>query len=162
MNGQRAKSKKFSGEFNRDVFNRMFEEEASYDDTQQQVIQYNYPQELMLAPTAGVELGRDRPNDYTAAPNASLKFTDLRAAYTRENVVSHQVKGVRVEQRDYNQYKAQRERAPDMYNVDELAQIQQMEAQAQAREKARQIRAAQEQIQARDYFERMKQYVIKE
>lgn len=157
-----GQTKKFSGEFNRDVFNRMFEQEAARDERQEQLIQYNHPQELMLAPTAGVELGRDRPNDYTAAPNASLKFTDLRAAYTRENTVSNQIQNVRVENRDFNQYKAQRERAPDMYNQQELASLQQMEAQTRAREDARRIRAAQEQLQARDYHERMKQLVIRE
>jgi curved DNA-binding protein CbpA len=161
-NNRGGSSKKFSGEFNRDVFNRMFEQEAARDERQEQLIQYNHPQELMLAPTAGVELGRDRPNDYTAAPNASLKFTDLRAAYTRENTVSNQIQGVRVENRDFNQYKAQRERAPDMYNQQELASLQQMEAQTRAREDARRIRAAQEQLQARDYHERMKQLVIRE
>ncbi len=160
---RKSQSKKFSGEFNRDVFNRMFEQEAANEaGRQEQLIQYNHPQELILAPTAGVELGRDRPNDYTAAPNASLKFTDLRAAYTKENVVSNQIAGVRVENRDFNQYKAQRERAPDMYNQQELASLQQVEAQARAREDARRIRAAQEQIQAQDYFKRIQQYMIKE
>jgi curved DNA-binding protein CbpA len=151
-------SKKFSEEFNREVFNQMFEEEQ-----QQQgngvVTRFQQPQELALS-TAGVELGRDRPSDYTAAPNADVQYTDLRQAYTKENTISEKVKGIRVENRDFNSYQAQRERAPDMYNQSELAALQQYDAQQKAREEARRVRAAQEQLGARDYFERMKQLVI--
>jgi len=136
----------------------MFEEEQ-----QQQgngvVTRFQQPQELALS-TAGVELGRDRPSDYTAAPNADVQYTDLRQAYTKENTISEKVKGIRVENRDFNSYQAQRERAPDMYNQSELAALQQYDAQQKAREEARRVRAAQEQLGARDYFERMKQLVI--
>ena len=153
-------SKKFSEDFNREVFNRMFEEEQQ--STQTGMIQFQHPQELILAPNSGVELGRDRPQEYTAAPGSDLQFTDLRAAYTQHNTVSNQVKGIRVENRDFNSYKAQRERAPDAYNQNEMASLQAYEAQQKAREEQRRIRAAQEQIGARDYFERMKQLVITE
>jgi curved DNA-binding protein CbpA len=153
--------KKFSEDFNREVFNRMFEEEQQHS-TQTGIIQFQHPQELILAPNSGVELGRDRPQEYTAAPGSDLQFTDLRAAYTQHNTVSNQIKGVRVENRDFNSYKAQRERAPDAYNQSEMAALQAYEAQQKAREEQRRIRAAQEQIGARDYFERMKQLVITE
>jgi len=158
-NGKITNAKKFSESFNRDVFNRMFEDEAKTG--RETAIQaWQQPQELTLAVGMGVELGRDRPSDYTAAPNSKNQFTDLRAAYTSENTVSNQIQGVRVDNRDFNSYKAQRERAPDAYNQSELAQLQAYEAQKKAQEDARRIRAAQEQLGARDYFERMKQLVI--
>jgi len=156
---KRIKGKKFSEEFNRDVFNRMFEEEQAYGRNDNQVIRFQHPQELTLA-TSGVELGRDRPPDYTAAPNADVQYTDLRQAYTKENTISEKVKGIRVEARDFNSYQAQRERAPDVYNSSELASLHAYEAQQKAREEARRVRAAQEQVGAQDYFERMKQRVI--
>jgi len=156
---KRIKGKKFSEEFNRDVFNRMFEEEQAYGRNDNQVIRFQHPQELTLA-TSGVELGRDRPPDYTAAPNADVQYTDLRQAYTKENTISEKVKGIRVEARDFNSYQAQRERAPDVYNSSELASLHAYEAQQKAREDARRVRAAQEQVGAQDYFERMKQRVI--
>lgn len=155
---KRIKGKKFSEEFNRDVFNRMFEEEQQGHNGNQ-VIRFQHPQELTLA-TSGVELGRDRPADYTAAPNADVQYTDLRQAYTRENTISEKVKGIRVEARDFNSYQAQRERAPDVYNQSELDALHQHEAQQKAREDTRRFRAAQEQVGAQDYFERMKQRVI--
>lgn len=157
---KRIKGKKFSEEFNRDVFNKMFEEEQqAYGRNDNQVIRFQHPQELTLA-TTGVELGRDRPPDYTAAPNADVQYTDLRQAYTRENTISEKVKGIRVESRDFNSYQAQRERAPDMYNQSELASLHQYESQQKTREDDRRVRAAQEQVGAQDYFERMKQRVI--
>lgn len=156
--GGKKAAKKFSEDFNREVFNRMFEEEAGYGSTA--IIQFQHPQELVLNQSAGVELGRDRPSEYTAAYDSKMQFTDLRSAYTKENTVTNQVQNVHVENRDFNKYKAQRERAPDAYSQSELAALQAYEAQQKAREEQRRIRAAQEQVSARDYFERMKQLVI--
>ena len=152
-------SKKFSDAFNREVFNRMFEDDnkKEHSSTQLSVFQ---PQELTLAPTYGVELGREKPPDFTAAPNANLKYTDLKQAYTSENTLQHQIQGARVEQREFESYRSQRERAPDQYNPSELASLQEYEALKEQREEQRRIRAAQEQVGARDYFERMKQLVI--
>jgi curved DNA-binding protein CbpA len=156
--GHKKGAKKFSEDFNRDVFNRMFEEEAGSS----ALIQFQQPQELILNQSAGVELGRDRPADYTSAYDSKMQFTDLKSAYTKENVVSNKVNNIKVEHRDFNSYKAQRERAPETYNSQELAALQAYEAQKKQYEEQRRIRAAQEQITARDYFERMKQLVITE
>jgi hypothetical protein len=155
-------AKAFSKDFNREVFNQMFEEEAKGSRQNSTALSVYAPQELTLAVGMGVELGRDRPNDYTAAPNSKQQFTDLRAAYTTENTVSNKVQGIRVDVRDYNNYKSQRERAPDAYSSAELAQLQAYETQQKQREEQRRIRAAQEHVTARDYFERMKQLVITE
>jgi curved DNA-binding protein CbpA len=155
-------AKAFSKDFNREVFNRMFEEESRGGRNGSSALTTYHPQELTLAVGMGVELGRDRPNDYTAAPNSKQQFTDLRAAYTTENTVSNQIQGVRADARDFNTYKAQRERAPDAYNAAEMAQLEAYQAQQKLREEQRRIRAAQEQVTARDYFERMKQLVITE
>lgn len=160
--GAHKGAKKFSEEFNRDVFNRMFEEEAGGQSRDTSIQRWNQPQEMTLSVGMGVELGRDRPQDYTAAPNSKSQFTDLRAAYTTENTVSNQIQGVRVENRDFNSYKAQRERAPDVYNQSEMSQLQAYETHQKQKEEQRRVRAAQEQLGARDYFERMKQLVITE
>ena len=106
---------KFSGKFNRDVFNSMFEQEShkqAQSNTQLITIQ---PQALLFNPSAGVELGRDKPSDFTAPANSDqgLGYTDLRAAYTTESTFSGQVANVRVEARDFGQYQESRKRAPD-------------------------------------------------
>jgi curved DNA-binding protein CbpA len=159
--GSKKGAKKFSEDFNREVFNRMFEEEH-YGHGETAIQKFQHPQEMILNVSYGVELGRDRPGDYTAAPGSKQQFTDLRAAYTRENTVSNQVHNVHVENRDFNSYKSQRERAPDAYNPAEMAALQAYENQQKRREDQRRLRAAQEQHVAQDYFERMKQLVITE
>jgi curved DNA-binding protein CbpA len=155
---------KFSGKFNRDVFNSMFEQEAAKtrESRSQTQLAVASPQALYLAPTAGVELGRDKPTDFTAPANASLglKYTDLKSAYTFENTFSGQVADVRVEARDFGQYQESRKKAPDPLRNEELSAIQQMEKEAEEREKRRQIRAAQELVASDDYHQRMKRLVL--
>jgi curved DNA-binding protein CbpA len=158
-----AAGPKFSGKFNRDVFHKMFEDEAQKSrDKRQNQLAIASPQALYLAPTAGVELGRDKPADFTAPANAEqgLQYTDLRAAYTTENTFSGQVANVTVEARDLESYRSSRKKAPDPLRADEMEAIQAMEREAEARERNRQLRAAHEGMAADDFHERMKRLVI--
>jgi curved DNA-binding protein CbpA len=150
---------KFSGKFNRDVFNRAFEEEAKKRAAGSELA-LRQPDALTLAPTAGVELGRGRPETYTAAANASMKFTDLRSAYTSENMITNQVADVQVEARSFDKYSAQWKQAPKPLADHEMAAVAAAEKAAAEREKQRQIRAAEEGSLASQYFERMKRLVI--
>lgn len=147
----------FSGKFNRDVFNKMFE---TSQQQQQQNQLMKVPQAMTLAPMSGVELGRTAADTYTAPANANLKYTDLKQAYTTENVLTNQVSNVRVDVRDIKEYRATRERAPDPLNNEELAHLARAEEEAAKREKNRQIRAAQDDSVAEQYFQRMKRLVI--
>lgn len=151
---------KFGKDFNREVFNRMFEEDQGRSGYGSQALTVLAPQALTLSVTSGVELGRDRPPDYTAPANASLKYTDLKQAYTKESTFSGQVAGVRAEARDFESYRANREKAPAVYSAEEQAYLAQMEAQQKERERQRQIRAAQEMMSAQEYHERMKRLVL--
>jgi curved DNA-binding protein CbpA len=150
---------KFSGKFNRDVFNRAFEEEAKKRGTSSELA-LRQPDALTLAPTAGVELGRGRPETYTAAANASMKFTDLRSAYTSENMITNQVADVQVEARSFDKYSSQWKQTPKPLADHELAAVAAAEKAAAQREKQRQIRAAEEDSLASQYFDRMKRLVI--
>jgi curved DNA-binding protein CbpA len=153
---------KFSGKFNRDVFNSMFEQEAQKKKNSNTQLAVTSAQALVLNPNVGVELGRDKPADFTAPMNAGsgLHYTDLRAAYSTENTFSGQVADVRVDVRDFGQYQEARKRAPDPLRNDELSAIQQMEKDAEEREKRRQLRAAQEIVASDEYRERMKRLVL--
>ena len=151
---------KFGGKFNRDVFNKAFEEEAAKRRSQGQDIALRQPEALTLAPTAGVELGRSGGGSYTAAANASLKFTDLKNAYTSENMITTQVADVRVEARSFDQYSSSRKQAPTPLSNQEMAGVMAAEAAAAKREEQRRLRAAQEDSLGNQYFERMKRLVI--
>ena len=162
--GKGSEAPKFSGKFNRDVFNSMFEQEASKsrDVRQKNALSVVSPQALLFNPSYGVEIGRDKPADFTTPANADmgLQYTDLKAAYTTESTFSGQVADVHVENRSFDQYQASRKKAPDPLRNEEMAAIEQMEKEAQDRERRRQLRAAEELVQADSYFERMKRLVL--
>jgi len=149
----------FGGKFNRDVFNSMFEEDARArgGGTALQVLT---PDALTMAPGMGTQLGRTYTGDYTAAANASMKYTDLKKAYTTENVFSHQVAGIRPEQRNLEQYSASRKKAPDPLNDREMEAISEAERYAARAEQQRQLRAAQEGQRETQHFERMKRLIL--
>jgi curved DNA-binding protein CbpA len=151
-----AGGQKFGGKFNRDVFNKAFEEEAKAKGR----MAHSEPEALMLAPNSGTELGRAGGGGFTAAANANLKFTDLRNAYTSENMITNQVADVNVEARNFDQFSASRKKAPAPLSNQELAGIQAAEAAAAKREEQRRLRAAQEDSLGAQYFERMKRLVI--
>jgi curved DNA-binding protein CbpA len=150
---------KFGGKFNREVFNQAFEAEAAKARASS-ALAVAQPQALTLGVNHGVELGRESAGDYTAAANASVKYTDLKQAYTNYNTFSGQVAGVSVENRSFDAYSASRKKAPEPLSSREMEAIQAAEAAAAARERGRAVRAAQEMSQADDYFQRMKQLVL--
>jgi curved DNA-binding protein CbpA len=159
--GKVSNGGKFGKEFNRDVFNNMFERENGSGANGNQVA-LRQPEALVAYMPSGIELGRDRPPDYTAALNATTRFTDLKNAYTSDNVFSGQVAGLTVENRTFDTYKNEREKGPAKYSSEESAAIATWEQQQAAREKQRQLRAAQEHTIANDYHERMKRLVIRD
>ena len=164
---EEAGSKKnFGGKFNREVFHQMFEDElknskkGSRENNHQLSVMTTRP--MMLAPTMGVELGRDRPSDYTAAANANLKYTDLKNAFTTESTFSGQVADVRVDARSFDQYSTEYKSAPRALAHHEMEAVQAAEREVMQREAARKMRAAQHDVQTQDHFERMKRLVITE
>jgi len=158
--------KNFGGKFNREVFHQMFEDElknskkGGRENNHQLSVMTTRP--MMLAPTMGVELGRDRPSDYTAAANANLKYTDLKNAFTTESTFSGQVADVRVDARSFDQYSTEYKSAPRALAHHEMEAVQAAEREVMQREAARKMRAAQHDVQTQDHFERMKRLVITE
>jgi curved DNA-binding protein CbpA len=159
---------KFSGKFNRDVFHKMFEDEVKKstrgrgDNVNGHQLAVMNTQAITLAPTMGVELGRDRPADFTAPYNANFQYTDLRNAYTRDSTFSGEVADVRVENRTFDQYSSERKAAPRALADHEMEAVQAAEKAAEERERQRKLRAAQQDNMAEQYFERMKRQLIVE
>jgi len=156
---------KFGGKFNRDVFHQMFSDEIKKSttrrggpDSHQLAVMSTQP--ITLAPSMGVELGRDRPADFTAAANANLKYTDLKSAYTTDSTFSGQVADVRVDARSFDKYSTEHKSAPRPLADHEMEAIGAVEKEAMMRERQRQMRAAQHDVDANSHFERMKRLVI--
>lgn len=150
---------KFSGKFNRDVFMRTFEEESRRKAATTQVMVH--PEMMALNSSAhGVALGRDKPTTFTAPANASLKYTDLRDAYTVENTISPHVANVRIEERNLKEYQSQYKSGPSKMSADELMQMDEETTRRAAADKMQQRRIAEEGMAAQAYFEKMKQLVL--
>jgi hypothetical protein len=156
-----ASGPKFKGEFNRDVFNRMFDEESRKGGKQStNLIVHPGQMALTLNPTSGVDLVGERPDSYTAAPNSKFQFTDLRGAYTSDSTISDKVSNVQVGDRNFEQYRASREKAPDPFNQSELHGIQEYERRQQSMDVLRERKRAEMHVRNQQYHERMKQMVI--
>ena len=153
---------KFKGKFNRDVFNKMFDESARKQGSSRPSNALVHPEAmaLTLAPSMGLELGRERPDTFTPAPNSKQQFSDLMDAFSREATISDKVSNVRVENRSIDAYRANREKGPDPFTDQERAQMYEAEKQIKQREQNRQVRAADQGVMEQRYFDRMKQLVI--
>ena len=151
---------KFGGKFNRNVFNQMFEDESKRTRSSQNALTVMTPESLIMAPSLGLEIGRDRPQTYTAPANAPVNYTDLRQAYTTGATFSGEVAGVSYAPRTLEGYKSSRE-APQVLSDQERSMIDQYERSKDEAEKKRQLRAAHEHVVADEYFERMKRLVIR-
>ena len=155
---------KFDGKFNRDVFNRAFEDEQKGRGSGPKQTGAIVAQEMSMASRMGfgVELGRTGRDDYTVSPNENgLKFTDLKKAYTDYSTFSQDIAGVRVENRTVQQYQAERKSAPVVFTDTEREQLQASERQMAQAEERRKLRVAQEAVEEGSYFERMKRLVIR-
>jgi len=154
---------KFSGKFNREVFHRAFEEEQK-GKTKGSPDQPNaiIAQEQTLAGRYATEIGRSGREDYTMAANdGGMKYTDLKKAYTEYNTFSQNTAGVKLEARSLDSYSKQRDKAPAPLADHEMAALQAAERAAKDAEERRKIRLAEESITENNYFERMKQLVIR-
>jgi curved DNA-binding protein CbpA len=160
--GNSSTAPKFGGKFNRNVFNQMFEDDArrTAGNGPSNTLSILGPQQLVMAPSLGLELGREKPQTYTAPANAQINYTDLRQAYTTGSTFSGEVAGVSVAPRSLESYKANRESAPILSDAERQG-LEEYERSQQEAEKRRQFRAAQEHVVADEYFERMKRLVIR-
>jgi curved DNA-binding protein CbpA len=158
--GEKEAGPNFGGKFNRDVFNRTFEEESKKRANSGSALSAVVPQALTLAPGHGVEIGRGAAEDYTAPAGGNMRYTDLKRAYTTDNTFSNQVANVQVESRTYDKYSESRKKAPTALNDAEMEAIQAADKFQQRQEQQRSLRAAQEMVHADQYFQRMKQVVL--
>ena len=152
---------KFSGQFNRDVFNRMFEDEARKNQrTSNSLVVHPGEMALTLNPTAGVSFVGERVESYTAATGSKFQFTDLRGAYTTDSTISDKVSNVHVGERNLEQYRAAREKGPDPFTQSELHSIREYENRQKQQDEMRERQRAEMAVRNQKYFDNMKRMVI--
>jgi curved DNA-binding protein CbpA len=152
---------KFGGQFNRDVFNRMFDDEARKNQRgSNSLIVHPGEMALTLNPTSGVSYVGEKVESYTAATGSKFQFTDLRGAYTSESTISDKVANVQVGERNLEQYRASREKAPDPFTQTELHGIREFESRQKQQDDMRERRRAEMAVRNQNYFDQMKRMVI--
>jgi hypothetical protein len=160
--GATAPGNKFNGKFNRSVFNEAFEGEIKSRAMNQssRAVAMRQPQALVMAPTMGIELGRDRPEDFTGANLNGLKYTDLRKAYTDESTFSHQVSDVQVSSKSFDAAASERKAAPRPLSAEELESVQEGERYMAQRQAQQAARISEEDRRISEHFAKMQRYVI--
>ena len=151
---------KFKGEFNRDVFNRMFDDETRKSKQPSNQLVHPGEMALTLNASSGTDLLATRPDSYTAAPNSRFQFTDLRGAYTSDNTVSDKVANVTVGERSFDQYRASREKAPEALSSHEMQGIREFESRQKQMDSMRERKMAEMSVRNQNYHDMMKQRVI--
>jgi hypothetical protein len=161
VRGASASTTALRGKYNKDIFNKTFEEEAkrqaASDHTS--LTAYRPPSDLIMAPEFGTELGGDRPQSYTKAANAhGIAYTDLKQAYTDKATFSQEVAGARMDGRPKTLEEAKREygSAPQAMTAEQAAAVAAFEQAKAAAEAARQRRAAARDVDAAAFHDRLK------
>ncbi len=141
--------------FNASNFNKAFENGARQPGVQR--MESFGPQEMTLAPSMGVELGRDRPAQYTVpSGEGNIGYTDLKYAYGEGSTFSQHVADVAVTNRTFDAMKREREAAPVALSPQELATVEAARRARDAAETARLQRAAAYDADAANYEARIK------
>jgi curved DNA-binding protein CbpA len=159
-----AKTPTFGGKFNRDVFNKAFEDESR--PLRAQGGNALVAQELSLARGMNyvTDLGRTAREDYTVAAVETGRgqgFTDLKKAYTEYNTFTHQTNNVQLPSGSIEQMVKDRKSAPAPLADAEMASLREAEAALARQEEMRKRRVAEEAVAENNYFERMKRLVIR-
>jgi len=162
-NSGNSQNSKFNGKFNRTVFNEAFENEIKSRNSGNgggRTLANRQPEALTMAPNLGIELGRERPEDFTGANLNGLKYTDLRKAYTDESTFSHQVSDVRVQNKSFDSAASERKSAPMPLSSSEMEQIQEGERRMAERQRQQASRISEEDRRISEHFAKMQRYVI--
>jgi len=155
-----APSNKFSGKFNRSVFNEAFENEIKSRVSQGMAVTMRQPEALTMAPNMGIELGRERPEDFTGANLNGLKYTDLKKAYTSDSTFSHQVSDVRVSNKSFDAAASERKGTVVPLSAAEMEAIAEGDRRMAQRQAKQATRISEEDRRITEHFQKMQRYVI--
>lgn len=156
------------GKYNADLFNKMFSEEAVRNSgaaKSEALAKYAPPADLVLAPGFGVELGRDRPAQFTKTAvtgGRGLDYTDLKFAYGEGSTFSQEVANVSMEGRPRNLEEAKREygSAPTAMSAEQAAAVAAVERSKELAEQQRRQRLAARDVDAESLHARMQQRLM--
>lgn len=144
--------------FNSDVFNKTFVEQGVAKSGSLQAALTKYQQPDAITHSAGLELGRDRPVQYTSALGARTAYMDLKYAYGDGSTFSQDVAGAPTSVgKTFDQIKRERESAPIALSSEEFAAVQALDDQKKRAEEDRLRRLAAHDVDAESVHMRLKQ-----
>jgi hypothetical protein len=118
------------------------------------------PEALTMAPNMGIELGRERPEDFTGANLNGLKYTDLKKAYTSDSTFSHQVSDVRVSNKSFDAAASERKGTVVPLSAAEMEAIAEGDRRMAQRQAKQATRISEEDRRITEHFQKMQRYVI--
>lgn len=155
---------KLRGKYNKDMFNKTFEEEAKRTTANTNSLsKYAPPSELVLSPHMGTEIGAGRPSQYTNPSSAhGIPYTDLKHAYGDGSTFSQEIASVDTSGRPKSFEEAKREydSAPKAMSAEEAAAVKAVEAARAQAELQRQRRAAARDVDAGTIHERLQRRLM--
>ena len=165
QDGRASSVEVMRGKYNKDMFNKMFEEEARGQRSapKDALSKYKPPSDLTLAPGFGTELGSGRPDQYTKSlgsmsGGAGLAYTDLKHAYGEGSTFSQEVADVDLEGRPKTLEQAKRMygEAPKPMSADEAAAVAAFDRARVAAEEQRRQRLAARDVDSETAYNRLK------
>jgi curved DNA-binding protein CbpA len=146
--------------YNRDRFMQAFENNVRNTSVSSQTQLVLNPNTMALVAPVGVELGRDRPAEYTAPFMSDVNYTDVRSAYTQHNTIMNHVANVKYEERSFDRYKSLYDAGPAKISAEEAELLRQSELEMEQKEKQRQLRHAQQERMQLENAERFRNLLI--
>lgn len=154
------------GKFNKDTFNKMFEDEAARSRAAA-AGEYTPPAELHMAPHLGADLHGGSRGNYTnfSGSGGGVSYTDLKYAYDEGSTFSQQVAGVSLDGRPktFEQAKAEYGAAPPPMTAAQAAAVAAYDKARTDAEAARQERMKSRDSMTDEHFKRLQErFVIRQ
>jgi hypothetical protein len=156
-----------NGEFNKDVFNNAFVQDARRVGTSDKsaLSAYNPPSDIILSYGFGTELVHTGPVKFTQSAGSvigvnGLGYTDLKDAYGDCATFTQDVADIEVKERNFKDYKQAYEKAPDALSEKELEALKAYEAAKKYESEQKALRLAARDVDIKRQYTTMKSRLL--
>lgn len=167
--GRASSTEVMRGKYNKDIFNKMFEEDAKkvVATTKSELTPYKPPNDMIMAPGFGTELGVVKKDNFIKTTGntlggAGLAYTDLKYAYTEGSTFSQEINDVHLEGRPktLEQAKTEYNAPPRALSSEESAGLAAIERAREYAEQQRRQRVAAYDVDVESAHNRLKSRLL--
>jgi curved DNA-binding protein CbpA len=157
--------KVFSSKFNLDVFNSTFDnwKAENNDDSSQQIMRRDEPDALISykSKTSFAELGAETPDNFSKSdPSRSLGYSDLKQAYSNQDLINVKTATARKSYRNIDEYERARANISYEMSREDIEKEEFKKRQDIEREEYRQRKVQERDQQAFDNYNRVHQMML--